>query len=45
MLGRIACARSGLPKQLVVFDEEEVDHEPDHLARREVLAGRLIREL
>ena len=34
-----------LAKQLVVLDEEEVDHQPDDLARREVLAGRLVREL
>jgi hypothetical protein len=29
----------------VVLDEEEVDHQPDHFARREVLAGRLVRQL
>ena len=29
----------------VVLDEEEIDHEPDDLARREVLAGGLVREL
>jgi hypothetical protein len=36
---------AGLTEQLVVLDEEEVDHQPDHLARREVLAGGLVREL
>jgi hypothetical protein len=33
------------PEHLVVLDEEQVDHEPDHLARGEVLSGRLVREL
>ena len=33
------------PQRLVVLDEEEVDHEADDLARREVLAGGLVRQL
>jgi hypothetical protein len=30
---------------LVVLDEEEIDHQPDHLARREMLARSFVREL
>jgi hypothetical protein len=36
--------RAGRGEQLVVVDEEQVDHEADHLAGREVIAGRLVRE-
>ena len=35
---------AGLGQNLVVLDEDQVDHEADDLARREVLAGRLVRE-
>ncbi len=35
-------ARAG--EELVVLGEEEVHHEPDHLAGGEVLAGRLVGE-
>ena len=35
----------GLGERLVVLDEEQVDHEPDNLARGEVLAGRLVGQL
>jgi hypothetical protein len=31
-----------LPNASGILGKDEVDHEPDHLARREVLAGRLI---
>ncbi len=37
--------RAGLAEQVVVLDEEEVHHQLDHLARREVLAGGLVGEL
>ena len=36
---------AGLGQHVVVLDEEQIDHQPDDLARREVLAGRLVREL
>ena len=35
----------GRAQRLVVLDEEEVDHEADDLAGREVLAGGLVRQL
>ena len=35
---------AGLGQHVVVLDEEEVDHEADDFARREVLSGRLVRE-
>ena len=35
----------GRPQRLVVLDEEEIDHEADDLAGREVLAGGLVRQL
>jgi hypothetical protein len=36
---------AGLGQRLVVLDEEQIDHEPDDLARREVLAGGLVGQL
>jgi hypothetical protein len=36
---------AGLAEEAVVLDEEEVHHQPNDLARREVLAGGLVREL
>ena len=48
-----ACPRSGvvdrahdagLGQHVVILDKEEVDHEADDFARREVLSGRLVRE-
>jgi hypothetical protein len=33
---------AGLGQGLVVFDEQQVDHEPDHLTRGEVLPGGLV---
>ena len=33
---------AGGPQGVVVLDEQEVDHQPDDLARREVLAGGLV---
>ena len=36
---------AGLGQGLVVLDEEQVDHQPDDFARREVLSGGLVREL
>ena len=35
---------AGLGQHLVILDEEQIDHEADDLARREVLAGRLVGE-
>ena len=35
---------AGLGQRLVVFDEEQIDHQPDDLARREVLPGGLVRQ-
>ena len=40
---RLDDARLG--EHVVVLDEQQVDHEPDDLARREVLSGGLVREL
>jgi hypothetical protein len=34
----------GVASSFVVVDEEQVDHEADHFARREVITGRLVRE-
>ena len=34
-----------LGEQLVIFDEQQVDHQPDHLARSEVLTCRLVGKL
>jgi hypothetical protein len=34
-----------LGEQRVVLDEEQADHQPDHLARREVLSGGLVGKL
>src|SRR5690554_4784863 len=34
-----------LGKHIVILNEEEMHHEADHLARREVLTGRLIGKL
>ena len=36
---------TGLAEGLVIFGEDEVDHEADDFARGEVLSGRLVREL
>ena len=36
---------AGLRKGVVVLDEEEIDHEPNDLTRREVLSGGLVRKL
>jgi hypothetical protein len=36
---------AGLGQGLVVLDEQQVDHQADHLARGEVLAGGLVGEL
>ena len=36
---------AGLRQHLVILDEEQVHHQPDDLARREVLAGRLVGQL
>ena len=33
-----------LGQQVLVLDEQQVDHQPDHLAGREVLTGRLVGE-
>jgi hypothetical protein len=33
---------SALTQGLVVFDEDEVDHEPHDFTRREMLAGRFV---
>ena len=35
---------AGLGQGVVVFDEEQVDHEPNDFARREVLACRFVRQ-
>ncbi len=49
-----ACPRSrvvdgahdaGFGQHVVILDEEEVDHEADDFARREVLSGRFVRKL
>lgn len=34
-----------LGEEVVVFDEQEIDHQPDHLTGREVLSGRFVRKL
>ena len=31
-----------LAEHIVVFDENQIDHQPDNFARREMLAGRLV---
>ncbi|MDP2823101.1 MAG: hypothetical protein Q8O52_10565 [Sulfuritalea sp.] len=36
---------AGLGQRLVVLDEQQIHHEPDHFARGEVLAGGLVRQL
>ncbi len=36
---------TGPGQRRVVLDEQQVDHQSDHLARREVLAGRLVGQL
>src|SRR5581483_3134146 len=33
----------GLPESVVIFDEEKINHQPDDVTRREVLARRLVR--
>ena len=33
---------AGLGQHLVILDEDQIDHEADDLARREMLAGRLV---
>ena len=35
---------AGLGQHVVVLDEQQIDHQADDLARREVLAGRLVGE-
>jgi len=35
---------AGLAENVVVLDEDEVDHQPDHLARGEVFTGGLVRD-
>jgi hypothetical protein len=36
---------TGLTQHVIVLDEQQVHHEPDDLARREVLASRFVRKL